>query len=258
MSRVWTGPFPVHTYELDPTKRVSVPALAGFLQEAAGHSAHARGYSVHQLLEQNLTWVLSRLRIRLRELPGWKAQLTVQTWPSGLDRLFALRDFRILSEEREIGAAVSAWLMLDVRNRRLVRPESFLDWQDVIHPERSLAVELDKLPGVEGGGPPLQERELPVRYSDLDINLHASNTCYVAWLLEAVPLEILRARRLAELDVDFLAEASHGERILSRAYDAERAAGGEPRSPDGVRAFRHTLLRLVDGREVARARSVWV
>jgi hypothetical protein len=65
-------------------------------------------------------------------------------------------------------------------------------------------------------------------------------------------LEILRARRLAELDIDFLAEAGHGERILSRAY------GAEPRSPVDGRAFRHTLLRLADGRELARARSVWV
>jgi medium-chain acyl-[acyl-carrier-protein] hydrolase len=129
MSRVWSGLFSVHTYELEPGQHVSVPALAAFLQEAAAHSAHALGYSVPQLLEKNLTWVLSRLRIRLRELPGWKAELTVQSWPSGLERLFALRDYRILEQGREIVAATSAWLMLDVQSRRPVRPDSFQDWR---------------------------------------------------------------------------------------------------------------------------------
>jgi medium-chain acyl-[acyl-carrier-protein] hydrolase len=258
MSRVWTEIFPVHTYELDPELRLSIPALAGFLQEAAGHNAHAQGYSFLQLLEKNLTWMLSRLRLRLRELPGWKAQLTVQTWPSGLERLFALRDFRILEGERAIGVATSAWLMLDLQSRRLVRPESFRDWQEIIHPERSVAVGLEKLPGVDGSEPPLQERELPVRYADLDINLHVNNTRYVEWLLEAVPLEILRDRRLAELDIDFLAGAEHGERILSRAYSEGPRPGRQPQAHLNELAFRHILLRQGDGREVARARSLWV
>jgi acyl-ACP thioesterase len=256
MSLISTVVFPVHTYELDPAKRLSIPALAGFLQEAAGHNAHGLGFSPMQLLEQDRTWVLSRLRIRLRDLPGWQAQVTVQTWPSGLDRLFALRDFRILSEGREIGAAVSAWLVLEANNRRPIRPESVRDWREIIHPERSIALGLERLPGVEGRTPPLQERELPVRYADLDMNLHANNTRYVEWLLEAVPLEVLRERRLAELDIDFLAEAGHGERVLSRAYEAEPTAGGPP-APGGGLAFRHTLLRQGDGRELGRARSAW-
>jgi acyl-ACP thioesterase len=251
MNLISTVVFPIHTYELDPAQRLSICALACFLQEAAGHNAHGLGFSPMQLLERGLTWVLSRLRIRLRELPGWKAQIAVQTWPSGLDRLFALRDFRILVKEREIGTATSGWLMVEARSRRPIRPDSNFDWRGLIHPERSLAVDLEKVPGVEGGEPILQELELPVRYADLDMNLHANNTRYVEWLLEAVPLEVLRGPRLAELDLDFLAEAEHGERILSRTYEMEA------QSSDGGRAFRHILLRRSDGREVARARSLW-
>jgi medium-chain acyl-[acyl-carrier-protein] hydrolase len=256
MNPIATVIFPVHTYELDVAGRLSIPALAGFLQESAGHNAHSMDFSPMQLLEQDRTWVLSRLRIRLRELPGWQAQVTVQTWPSGLDRLFALRDFRVLSEGREIGAATSAWLVLQASNRRPLRPETVRDWQGIIHPERSLTVDLGRLPGLDGGAPVLQERELAVRYADLDLNLHANNIRYVEWLLDTVPLEVLRERRLAELDIDYLAEAAHGERVLARAYEAVRASGGP--ALDGGRAFRHLMLRQGDGRELARARSAWV
>lgn len=257
MKGPWSGEFAVHTYELDPDLRLSVPALAGFLQEAAGCNAHELGCSVPQLLEKNLTWVLSRLRLRLRELPGWRARITVQTWPSGLDRLFALRDFRVFSEGREIGAAVSAWLMLEVTRRRPVRPDSFQDWRRSIHAERSLAVELDRLPGPEADASPLQERELAVRWADLDINLHANNGRYVEWLLEAVPMEVLRERRLVELDIDYLAEAAHGERVLSRLFEARPESGAAPAAA-GLKVFHHAVLRRSDGRELARARSAWV
>jgi len=253
MDLITTVVFPVHIYELDPAQRLSICALACFLQEAAGHNAHGLGFSPMQLIERGLTWVLSRLRIRLLELPGWKEQIAVQTWPSGLDRLFALRDFRILVKEREIGAATSAWLMLEAEKRRLVRPDSKFNWQGLIHPERSLAVDLlEKVPGVEADEPMLLERELPVRYTDLDMNMHANNTRYVEWLLEAMPLEVLRGPRLAELDIDFLAEVEHGERILSRVYEPES------QSSQGGRCFRHILTRRSDGREVSRARSLWL
>ncbi len=252
MDLISTVVFPVHSYELDPAQRLSIFALACFLQEAAGHNAHAMGFSPMQLMERGLTWMLSRLRIRLRELPGWKAQIAVQTWPSGLDRLFALRDFRIFEQEREIGVATSGWLMLEAEKRRLVRPDSKFDWRGLIHPERSLRVDFEKLPGVEIGEPILQELELAVHYADLDMNMHANNTRYVEWLLEAVPPEVLRESRLAELDIDFLAEAEHGERILSRVYEPE------PRPPQGGRCFRHVLSRRTDGREVARARGLWL
>jgi len=251
MSLISTVIFPVHTYELDPANRLSIPALAGFLQEAAGHNSHALGFSPMQLMERGLTWVLSRLRVRLRELPGWQARVSVQTWPSGLDRLFALRDYRMRVDGREIGTATSGWLLLEAKSRRPVRPQSHPDLQHLLHPERSPAAGLAKLPGAEGGEHPLLERELAVRYSDLDMNLHANNTRYVEWALEAVPPEVLHGKRLAEMDIDFLAEAEQGERILSRSY------GPQARSSQDERGFRHILLRSSDGREVARARSLW-
>jgi hypothetical protein len=45
--------------------------------------------------------------------------------------------------------------------------------------------------------------------------------------------------------LDFLAEAGAGERILSLS------------APAGGGAFVHSLVRLADGVEVARARSAW-
>jgi medium-chain acyl-[acyl-carrier-protein] hydrolase len=247
MNLVWSGAFPIHTYELDPNFRLAVPALLGFLQEAAGHNADALGFSIPQLAARNMTWMLSRLRVRLREHPGWRASLLVDTWPAGLDRLFALRDFRLSLEGRVIGEAASAWLLMDLGRRRPVRPESAADWSRMIHPERALVVDMGKLPPFpEPPGDGARAAELAVRYSDLDVNLHANNLRYAELVLESLPADLLSSSALGELDLDFLAEAGAGQRILSRS------------APLGGGVFAHSLVRLADGAEVARARSAWL
>ena len=246
MNRVWSGAFPIHTYELDPHFRLSVSAYLGFLQEAAGHNAHSLGFSIPQLQARNLTWMLSRLRVRMGVYPGWKESLTVETWPVGFSRLFALRDFRTLLGSEEVGVAASAWLLLDVRKRRPVRPEALGDWSGLIHPQRAFAAGLERLPAFPtAAGDGVREQELQVRYGDLDVNLHANNLRYAEWLLESIPAELLRTSIPVELDFDFLAEAAAGERILSRSL------------PLGGGAYAHSLVRRHDNVEVARARTAW-
>jgi acyl-ACP thioesterase len=246
MNLVWSGVFPIHTYELDPWQRLSVPALLGFLVEAAGHNADALNFSIPQLASRNLTWMLSRLRVRLREHPGWRASLAVETWPSGLDRLFALRDFRLYHEGRVIGEAASAWLLIDSVRRRPVRPGNAADWSTMIHPERAMAAKLEKLPPFpDPAGDGARQAELAVRYCDLDINLHATSLRYAEWVLESLPAELLASAVPRELDLDFQNEAGAGERILSRS------------APLGGGVFAHSLVRLADGVEVARARTSW-
>ena len=214
--------------------------------EAAGNNADALGFSIPQLAARNLTWMLSRLRLRLREYPGWRADLVVETWPSGLSRLFALRDFRLRHDGRVIGEAVSAWLLIDTVRRRPVRPENEVDWSKMIHPERALAVDWEKLPPFpEAPGEGAREAELAVRYCELDVNLHATSLRYAEWLLESLPAELLASSVPGELDLDFQNEVGAGQRILSRS------------APLGGGAFAHSLVRQADGVEVARARSAW-
>jgi acyl-ACP thioesterase len=243
---VWSGAFPIHTYEMDPCFRLALPALLGFLVEAAGHNADSLGFSIPQLAARNLTWMLSRLRLRLREFPGWRASLAVETWPSGLNRLFALRDFRLRLDGRPVGEASSAWLLIDTVRRRPVRPEKAADWTGMIHPEKALAMDMDRLPPFpEDPGPGAREAELRVRWCDLDVNLHATTLRYAEWLLESLPPDLLASSLPCELDLDFQNEAGAGERILSRS------------APLGGGAFLHSLVRQGDGVEAARARTVW-
>jgi len=255
--RIWREHYSLHTYDLDARLRLSPQAACNFLVDTAAHNADALGFSVPQLLEQQRTWFLSRLLLRLHELPGWRAQLEVETWPAGFHKLFALRQWRVLHEGRQIGEAASAWLIMDNRTRRPIRAQSLATWGDHIREEWALQHEFAPLPGLEppqgpggeGGQPGLEERESTVRFSDVDINDHASYLSYVEWVLESVPPQVRSRSRLAELEIHYQAEVGHGERIRVRCGPC---AGGP-----GASGYLHSLVRMSDGREACRARTLW-
>jgi len=92
---IWQETYQIRSYEVDCHHRLSVLAIFNFMQEAASRHAEALGVSIQQLLAENYTWLLSRLKIKIASFSGWQDQINIRTWPSGAQRLFALRDFEL-------------------------------------------------------------------------------------------------------------------------------------------------------------------
>jgi len=233
--------FEVHSYEVDAFDVLAAPVLGGFLQEVASLDAVAMGCGIDTLGARGLTWVLARQRIELAAPIRIGDTVEVATWPSGVDRLFALREFRLSVAGRVVGEASTEWLVMDLASRRPVRPDRALAAEHRGPGERLLPAPPD-LPVAE---PSDSEHRFTIRYSDIDRNLHVTNTSYLAWALEAVPRETWRGAWLAAVDVRFLAECAYGSQVLSRT----RALSGG--------AFAHSILRQEDGKELARARTHW-
>jgi len=115
----WEDEYSISFDEVDTKNEAFVPVLWSFMQETAWHHAdHLRlGYS--DLKELQYFWVLSRLSIQMAEYPRWGDQIRVKTWLAGIGRLFALRHFSLAnSKGKVIGTAKSAWLVLDLKNRK--------------------------------------------------------------------------------------------------------------------------------------------
>ncbi|MFQ5570530.1 MAG: acyl-[acyl-carrier-protein] thioesterase [Rhodothermales bacterium] len=249
---IWTEPFRVRAYETDPHGLASIQTLCNYFQEAAGKHARAYGVSIDQLLEHDLTWVLSRLRVHIEAAPVWGDTVRLETWPAGVEGLYAMRDFifyTVSDEEhtpRCVGRGTSAWLVVDVHRKRPVRvPPSITE---IILPERERALP-DAFTKLRP--PPRAEHEarFRVRYSDLDINQHVNNVRYAEWAVESVPDAILHDYRLRDLDLQYRAETTFGDTVIAQAQQAP---------PGDAPVFDHQLLREHDGRTVALAQTHWV
>jgi len=244
-TNVWCEDYQVRSYEVDRRNQLSIQSIFNFMQEAASRHAAKLGVSVQQLLAENYTWLLSRLKIRIDAYPGWKDQIQVSTWPSGTQQLFALRDFKLKGGNNQvIAAAISAWLIIDLQKRRPVRIAPFVDRLKPIEGSHILHGRLDKLPTLSNA---FHEKSFVVRHSDLDINQHVNNVNFVEWVLEGVPAVTLNTSVPSELEVNFLAEAFYEDQIRATC---------SPQDPDHT-TFLHSLIRQQDGRELARARTKW-
>ncbi len=242
---VWRETYQIRSYEVDCRNRLSMLSMFSFMQEAASKHAAALGVSIHQLLAENYTWLLSRLKIRIASYPGWNDALQVSTWPSGTQQLFALRDFQLQDGGGQtIAAAVSAWLVIDLEKRRPVRIGPFVERLRPVEGGHILPDRLDKLAPLRDH---THERNFAVRYSDLDINQHVNNVSFVEWVLESVPAATLNSSVPVEFEINFLAEAFYEDHVRATCH---------PQNPEQSE-FHHSLTRRQDGRELARARTVW-
>jgi len=244
-SNVWRETYGVRSYEVDCRNRLSILSIFNFMQEAASKHAEALGVSIQHLFAENYTWLLARLKIKIEAYPALNDQIQVNTWPSGTQRLFALRDFALIGiNDRSIASATSAWLVIDLQKRRPMRIDPFVERLKPLEGARILTDPLAKLPGLKRH---TYERAFQVRLRDLDINQHVNNVSFVEWLVESIPKTTLTSSLLSEMEINYLAEAFETDRILARCQPHDSAQS----------AFDHSLIREQDGQELARARTKW-
>ena len=236
--------FKVRAYEMDYTGLAKPETLINYIQEAAAQHAHLLGLSVLELNRKNLTWVLSRYHIRIHRYPAWGASLSIRTWPSKAEGLFAIRDFQAADEKGPVASATSSWMILNLSTKKPVPIDKNLpDYPR--NRERALDDSFPPLPDLEQSE---KESLFPVLQNDLDFNRHVNNAVYIRWGLEGVPPDVLLSKRPESIEITYKRQVFYGDRIHCRVSQA----GEEPGA-----VFIHQLKSEEDGRELARMRTSW-
>jgi medium-chain acyl-[acyl-carrier-protein] hydrolase len=211
LQKIWAEQYLIHWYDADLNGQIKMSAIANYLQESAWRHANHLGFGFEDANKRNEFWVIVSLMIKLVGYPEWGQTITVETWPKGIDRLFAFRDFRILSSDGTvIGAATSSWMILDQATRR---PKNV----DIVKPVLHMATHQDILEE----NPPflLQIKEITssesrqVRFSEVDQHGHVNNIRYIDWCIDALSSEWHRERRIRSMVINYLAEVKADETI---------------------------------------------
>lgn len=213
---IWEEEFSIHAKDIDINGKLKFYCICGyFFEMAARHANHLR-FGFQDLKQENVYWVLSRLHVKILKYPGFDQKIIIQTWHKGVGRLFGLRDFRILDKDgQEQALATSAWLILDKKNGRPVRPEKFAELFNSKTDHHAIHEIPDKLE-------PLTEfnhtKLIDPGYTDLDINVHVNAGKYIAWIQNLCTPQFYNQYQIAEFQINYLNETRFGEqiRILSR------------------------------------------
>ena len=186
---VWTEQYRVRHTEVTREGFLRADVFFDYMQEAAANHAKHIGVGLEALNSVGLMWVLSRLKLQVLHTPLLGETVSVTTWPSGIERLFATREFILKNEKEEIVArASSCWILLD---QARMHPRKVLETLPAKLPDNSARernfTNLDKLTRLPVSNP----SRMRIPESMIDVNRHMNNARYVTgvfdWLAETRP-----------------------------------------------------------------------
>ena len=226
MERTFKVNFTISSYQIYPNRKLTLTSLLGFLQEAAALHAIRLNRGLKDLEKDNLTWVLSRMFLKVDKWPELGETVIIETWPKGFDRLFAIRDFFINSIQGDVlGRASSYWLLIDRDTKRPKPMQNITD--DLLNPDLSaINHKLQKITPPEKADYHSQKK---VEYSDIDLNGHVNNIRYSEWIINTIPAEILQTRKIKFFEINYLSEVKLGESVqieLGDHLDKENLISG--------------------------------
>jgi medium-chain acyl-[acyl-carrier-protein] hydrolase len=237
--------YEVRTYDVDNRKIMTVPALVMLMQEAAMQNAIQLHFSIWDFEAYDFNWVLMRKQLQINRLPKMRESIKVVSYPAGFYRFFAYRDYFVFDLEGNIlASSASTWLLMNLTDRKVVPIPEF-----ILSIEKDCPAINDCLPRPKGRLKSFDQvqhtQNFKVNWHDLDFNEHLNNVHYMKWMIEALPKAVLETHVLKSLDIHYKLECHLEDELQAQVYIPE----------NGI--YKHRLINLADGNEVARADTVW-
>jgi len=202
----------ITTSEVGPSMQVRFSAILCIMQDAASIHAEKLGLGFDFLSSNKRAFVLSRMQIKVcSKLPSWDETIKLTTWPRGVERLFAYRDFELADASgKPFLQATTSWLMIDTLYRHPVRPQDYFT-NVAPHEVRVMDAEAPRRLGWETSTQVFDTRR--ARASDLDPNGHVNNTRYIDWVTDAIAERQGLDAHIDEFSINFLAEIRMSEAV---------------------------------------------
>lgn len=224
----------VRTYECGPRGDARMASVCNWLQEAASLNAETLSFSKSNFEAEgkNISWVLTRLRVKMARMPKWGEAVSILTFPRAGRRIVAYRDFVLTGKNGEpLGKATSEWMVMDLDSRRVVAiPEGVFAAANTVRPP---VFGEEQPPKLRWECSEVAEDALKfrARRGDIDLNGHVNNVHYIEWLMEDRPESAAPCR---ELDIIFKSETLAGEEVRVESVGVEEGVFvHRVSSPDG-------------------------
>lgn len=232
--------FFVGLQDIDISNKITNKAILSFLEDAGGIHSNIAGYGLKDIKRTNLSWIILNWKLQVLKRAEYADTITVRTWSSSTDKIFAYRDFEVLNEAGEIIAiATTKWLIVDIRNGRITKLTD-----EIVKPYKTE----NKKVFPEYEFPKLKEPEkifLSTSYTInrqmIDINKHVHNICYYDLAEIALPEE-MADREFNNVEIMYKKEIKLGETVQCNYSKVEDKNVISIKSEDG--SVLHSIIKL--------------
>ncbi len=167
----------IESYEVQPNDNVRPSTLFHLFQKAAGDDLDAAGMTYNYLRQHGIVFVVTKFTLEYFDNIHSYDNVTISTFPRGCRGVSFIRDFDVTINGKRAAYACSSWVLLDIHNRTLLRPNA-LDSLGTITPDLSDMLELEDRRIKFHAGEMRKTDVREVYYSQIDRNGHMNNTFY--------------------------------------------------------------------------------
>jgi medium-chain acyl-[acyl-carrier-protein] hydrolase len=207
----YSGNYTIRTNEITKDKTLSVPSMLMLMQEASMQNVIELKASVWDMEKDDMSWVLLRKKLNIFRYPVLGDVVTVVTYPSHFEKVFAFRDYKMYDVNGELLAqASSTWTLLNTKTRKLEKiPQIFLDMktpndEEILTPPESKIIRPEKCEF---------SKKFKIGWFDIDWNEHVNSVFLIKSIIESTPKEILKTRKIIELIYHIRSESFFGETV---------------------------------------------
>ena len=229
--------------ELDCNLQLKHSSLLQLLQDIASEDAEGKGFGYSFLASKDLGWFLLKYHIEFNDIPKGICDIEIQTESRGYNKLFAFRDFEVLSNNSSIARATTTWGLIDLSTKNMTNVVETLSNNKNISffEKRENDLKYNKITSIQEV---TTQKEFEVRYDDLDVNQHVNNSNYILWAFEALDFDFRKNKKLKTLDILFKKEAKYGSDIISQVQITNNTTA-------------HTIKNKETNEELCLIQAIW-
>ena len=204
---IYSKQFEIDFFDCTPDGFIKLSSFCKLIQQASSDHAVHGGISFWDLQKDKQAWVLNKFRLEIKEeLPRWQDLITIETWIENLDGIRSTRNFDIFLGKKLIASATSLWVIINTQRRR---PEALrLNHDHFVKCEGKNNVEGTFTLFPSQDNEQVQLNEDKVRYSDLDMVDHVTNTKYLEWIIDSMKDNDIILNKIKTVDMLFKKELS--------------------------------------------------
>lgn len=174
----------------DVNKKLEVTntGILAALEDVACIHSEIAGFGITDIPRTNLTWILINWKVEVLNRPKYDETIKVETWSSGVEKLYTTRDFYIYNERNEkVAKATSRWLLLEADSGKIVR--DFTGIIENYHAEDERVFGDEKFSKVVEPATYKKKIDYIITKNMIDINDHLHNIYYMDIAYSIIPEE---------------------------------------------------------------------
>ena len=217
MQSVYTQPVTILPSLCDFEGKLSVPSAFALFMDAATAHAELLGIGMNDMLPRGLFWLTVRAKVRFYRRPAMTEAVTLRTWPETPERSRCNRDYAIEQGGEVLAEGRTEWMVMNMKNHRLVPTDTVFPQSLEIDPRRVLAEPFLRLE--EDFSDSVDMGTFTVRSTDIDVGGHMNNAAYIRALAGAFTSEEWRAMNVRELEASYRSPCFEGDTLTLRRRD---------------------------------------